>query len=43
MNGYDRGNYVYIFDLKKLPSMNNSVKYEFEYNVHKNDIVTRVK
>ncbi|EGR27009.1 kelch motif family protein, putative [Ichthyophthirius multifiliis] len=39
---HDRGNYIYIFDLKRIPSK-NGYNYEFSYNQQKNDITLKKK
>ena len=43
MNGYDKGNYVYIFNLKKSPSKNNNFDYEFNHNPIRGDILLKKK
>ena len=38
MNGHDRGNYTYIFDLRRTKNSKNLYDYEFDYVPASGDI-----
>ncbi len=42
MNGYDKGNYIYIFDLKRMMGK-NGLHYEIDYIPESSDIVNKAK
>ncbi len=42
MNGHDKGNFIYIFDLKKVAGKNNN-HYEFDFVPESSDITNKSK
>jgi len=48
MNSQDNGNFIYIFDLKRIPKKNKDadeiiLDYEFSYNPNKADLYIKKK
>ena len=42
-NGHEKGNHLYIFDLKRLPSTKSAMEYEFSYDPQNSDIQLKKK
>lgn len=41
--GHEKGNHLYIFDLKRLPTNNAAMEYEFSYDPHIRDFFYKKK